>query len=155
MLLAAPGGPAAPKLGGSGSLLMPLIGLGHRLIPTRPALCPLVTDTQPVRGLQGLRMPARLCLKAGDQAVTATSGEALFTDYGISGLCAMQLARDAGEGLEKQMPVTLVMDFSPALGLAPQYMGRLNPDDFEARAPESRQRLQTMLEERERRLGRP
>lgn len=155
LLLAAPGGPAAPRLGGSDSLLGPLAGLGHRLVPTRPALCPLATDTQPIRGLKGLRLPARLWLKAGGRAVAAASGEALFTDYGVSGLCAMQLARDAGERLLQQEAVTLLMDFSPALGLAPPYMGRLDPEGVEAEALGAGKRLQAMLEGRERRLGRP
>jgi len=152
-LLAAPGGPAAPKLGGSDLLLKPLEGLGHRIIPPRPALCPLITDTRPIRGLSGLRLPARLCLMSGGRAIAASAGELLFTDYGVSGLCAMQLARDAGEALEKGEAVSLRLDFSPALGLAPPLMRRLEARAFEAEALKARERLLALLAARADELG--
>ena len=126
-VLAAAGGPAAPRLGGSDSLMKPLAALGHRVIPFRPALCPLVTDTRAIRGLSGLRLPARLGLKAEGRIVAASSGEALFTDYGVSGVCAMQLARDAEAALARGQRAALVIDFSPGMGLTPPLMGRVSP----------------------------
>ncbi len=112
-LIAAPGGPAAPRLGGSGDLLGVLAGLGHALVPPRPALCPLETETEAIRGLSGLRVPAWLTLLVEGEPVSAAAGEALFTNYGVSGVCAMQLARDAGQGLAEGRTVALMMDFSP------------------------------------------
>lgn len=150
-LIAAPGGPAAPRLGGSGDLLGVLAGLGHALVPPRPALCPLETETEAIRGLSGLRVPAWLTLLVEGEPVSAAAGEALFTDYGVSGVCAMQLARDAGQGLAEGRTVALMMDFSPLCGLAPPLMRRL---ELKERRPESaRREMRGLLEARAKRLG--
>jgi predicted Rossmann fold flavoprotein len=153
LLLVASGGAAAPKLGGSDSLTGPLSKLGHRIIPFRPALCPLETDTRAIRGLSGLRVTAHLGLMVRGQVMAASSGEALFTDYGVSGLCAMQLARDAREALEAGLPAKLAMDFSPGLGLSSARMCRISPDAFVAQATKVRETLREMLPARARRLG--
>ncbi len=153
-VLAAAGGPAAPRLGGSDSLMKPLAALGHRVIPFRPALCPLVTDTRAIRGLSGLRLPARLGLKAEGRIVAASSGEALFTDYGVSGVCAMQLARDAEAALARGQRAALVIDFSPGMGLTPPLMGRVSPAEFEKQAGQAREKLSGLLAARRARFGR-
>lgn len=144
-VLVAAGGAAAPRLGGSDSLMKPLARLGHRVIPARPALCPLVTDTRAIRGLSGLRVPVRLGLEVAGEVITASSGEGLFTDYGISGLCAMQLARDVGEALERGKGVRLLIDFSPGLGLTPPEMCRISPAAFYQQAGLARQVLLALL----------
>ncbi|MGI6687948.1 MAG: aminoacetone oxidase family FAD-binding enzyme [Christensenellales bacterium] len=153
LVLVASGGAAAPKLGGSDNLMGPLSRLGHRVIPFHPALCPLETDTRAIRGLSGLRVTAHLGLMVREQVVAASSGEALFTDYGVSGLCAMQLARDAGEALEAGLLAKLVIDFSPGLGLSSAHMCRISPDAFVAQAAKAREALRKMLPARARRLG--
>lgn len=153
-VLAAAGGAAAPRLGGSDSLMKPLMALGHRVIPFRPALCPLVTDTRPIRGLSGLRMAVRLGLMAGGKLVAASAGEALFADYGVSGLCAMQLARDAGDAAARGLEVKLVIDFSPGMGLSEGKMCRIRPEEFLAQAAQARAALRELLPDRARRYGR-
>ena len=150
-LIAAPGSPAAPRLGGSGELLGVLARLGHGLVPPRPALCPLETETAAIRGLSGLRAPAWLTLFIGGEPACAAAGEALFTDYGVSGVCAMQLARDAGRGLQDGREVILSVDFSPLCGLAPPLMRRLSPSEL--RAGPARREMQGLLEARFARLG--
>lgn len=150
-LIAAAGGPAAPKLGGSDSVIGPLRALGHRLIPQRPALSALVTETEPIKGLSGLRVPAFLALCDGDRVVSAAAGEALFTDYGVSGVCAMQLSRDAGELVETGRAATLFIDFSPLLGLAPALRRRLAPGEWDPSA--ARARVLDLLISRRETLG--
>ena len=153
-VLAAPGGAAAPKLGGGSSLMKPLAALGHQVISQRPALCPLVTDTKAIRGLSGLRMLMRLGLEVSGKTLSASAGEGLFTDYGLSGLCAMQLAREADEALTRSLPVRLVIDFSPGLGIAPIEMCRLSPQAFDEQAEQNRRALSSLLARREKQLGR-
>ena len=136
-LILAVGGPAAPRLGGTDSLLPALADLGLHSQPFFPALCPLETETRPLRGLSGQRLPAWLSLMVDGQVVDAAAGELLMTDYGVSGLCAMQLARAAQQGLEAKSDVRLRVDLSPLLGLTPFLMRRLNP----AELPNARQRL--------------
>lgn len=119
------GGLAAPKLGAVNAYGL-LTGLGCRLVPPAPALTPLETDTAPLRGLSGLRLAVTLTL-CGQEPVAAAQGEMLFADYGVSGVCAMQLARDAENLLRRGEPATLYIDFSPALGLGDYRMDRLPP----------------------------
>ncbi|MBQ7455956.1 MAG: aminoacetone oxidase family FAD-binding enzyme [Clostridia bacterium] len=120
------GGMAAPKLGGVNAYGL-LTALGCRLVPPAPALAPLETEKAPLKGLSGLRLPAALTLCDGARPVARTRGEALFADYGVSGVCAMQLARDAGALLQKKREAWLRVDFSPAMGIGDAPMGREDP----------------------------
>ena len=151
-VILATGSPAAPKLGGSDSLMDSMRRLGHKALSFDPVLCPLVCNSKPIRGLSGLRLPVNLVLYHGDTPVDAAAGEALFTDYGISGVCAMQLARAAREGLQKKLPVSLSLDFSPLCGLAPLRMQRLSPDEL---LPKEKawQDMLLLLQERLKNLG--
>lgn len=96
-MLIATGGKAAPSLGADGSGYALLTSFGHAITELRPALAPLKLDPKPMRGLKGVRVQCLLRLYDGDICVQAETGEALFTDYGISGIAAMQLSRLAGE----------------------------------------------------------
>ena len=131
-VIAACGGMAGGKLGHDGGAYRLLTDLGHTLTPVKPALAPLMAEKSAVRGLSGLRLPAilTLCDQKGQPLGHPFQGEALFTDYGVSGVCAMELARRAGEEKEKTgaWPV-LYMDFAPMLGLCPRYYGALDKAD--------------------------
>jgi len=125
-VIAAAGGPAQPRLSGSDSLFPVLEALGHRLIAPRPALTGLVTQKGDVRGLKGMRLPARCTLTdSAGRPVAATEGEVLFADDGVSGVCVMQLSRDAGALLERGEKPRLYLDLSPLLGLMPRRMRRV------------------------------
>lgn len=128
-VIAACGGMAGGKLGHDGEAYKLLTDMGHTLTPVKPALAPLMAGKSAVKGLSGLRLPAilTLCDQRGQPLGNPFQGEALFTDYGVSGVCAMELARRAGEEKEKTgfWPV-LYMDFSPMLGLCPRYYGALD-----------------------------
>lgn len=108
-VVCAAGSPAGGKLGGDAYGLM--TALGHRLIAPRPALAPLNCDMRGLQGLKGLRCPAVLTLSRDEKPIEAAGGEILFTDTGVSGVCAMQLARAAEAGQ------TLHIDFSPLMAL--------------------------------------
>ena len=125
------GGLAAPKLGAVNAYGL-LTALGCKLSAPAPALAPIETEKAPLRGLSGLRLPATLTLCDGDRPIARTQGEALFADYGVSGVCAMQLARDAQRLLSAHRQPMLYLDFSPAMGIGTYRMARLEhrrPDD--------------------------
>ena len=128
-VIAACGGMAGGKLGHDGGAYKLLTDVGHTLTPVKPALSPLTAEKSAVKGLSGLRLPAilTLCGQTGQPLGRPFQGEALFTDYGVSGVCAMELARLAGEEKEKNgaWPI-LYMDFAPMLGLCPRYYGALD-----------------------------
>ncbi len=120
------GGLAAPKLGAANAYGL-LTENACRLITPAPALSPLETEKAPLRGLSGLRLAATLALCDGTRPVCRTQGEVLFADYGLSGVCAMQLARDAWRLLCEGKSPCVYVDFSPALGLGEYRMCRLPP----------------------------
>ncbi len=95
-LIIATGGAAQPKLGGNQSAWPWLERLGHHFTPASPALTPLITkDIKSISGLQGIRIKCRIVIKdsrTGNE-LHAESGELLFSEHGISGICVMQCAR--------------------------------------------------------------
>ena len=153
-VVAACGGMAGGRLGHDGGAYRLLTDLGHTLIPVRPALSPLTAEKSAVKGLSGLRLPAVLTLCRKKQGLYAKNpqerdepvalpcqGEALFTDYGVSGICAMQLAHWAwAEADRAGVWPTLYLDFSPLLGLLPRCLGKQ-----EAWRPEERYRAAEAL----------
>lgn len=93
-VLIAAGGPAYPKLGGTSSGYGLLQSFGHQIIPAKPALCPIKTDLISISGLSGIRVKGTVALyDSKGKECCRHYGELLFTDYGISGICAMQCAR--------------------------------------------------------------
>ncbi len=97
-VVVAGGGKAQPNLGSNGTAGELLRQQGHHLTPCKTSLTPLITDPQPIRGLSGIRVKAKVRLLRQGTALGEEEGELLFTDYGVSGICVMQLSRDAAAG---------------------------------------------------------
>lgn len=106
-VIVACGGKASPAHGTDGGGYRLLETFGHTCTVLHPALVQLRTDADFVKGLKGLRAAVVLTLCAPDGETHASSGEALFTDYGLSGIAAMELSRYAADG------GTLYIDFLP------------------------------------------
>ncbi len=84
---------------------------GHSLVPSSPVLCPLKTDTAPIRGLSGLRAKCAVTLLHGGAPLRTLRGELLFRDYGVSGIVIFDLSRHARPG------DALSLDFMPDIPL--------------------------------------
>ena len=106
------GGCAQPKLGSDGSCYGLLAALGHRIIRPEPCLTQIVTDTASLRSLSGIRVKCCVRVEEGSRVLHEECGEALFTDYGMSGVCVMQCARYARSGR------TLSLSLAEGLDLA-------------------------------------
>lgn len=113
-VILAGGGCAQPKLGSDGSLWSIMEGLGHRLVEPRPALTQIMTETLPIKGLSGIRVKADVAVIKADQVLHEESGEVLFADYGISGVCAMQCARFVEKGCVMRLNLLRGMGFEDA-----------------------------------------
>ena len=98
-------GDAVVVASGGGTTL--LESFGHRTVPFSPVLCPILTDTRPIRGLSGLRIHCRAALVEQNVVVAEESGEVLFREYGVSGVMVFDLSRFARKGQ------TLVLDLFP------------------------------------------
>ena len=97
------GGQASPAHGSDGSGYALLRAFGHTVTPLRPALVQIRTAPDLVRRLKGLRVQGTMRLTAPDGAAHEAQGEILFTDYGLSGIAAMELSRWAKEGCTAQL----------------------------------------------------
>lgn len=112
-VLVACGGMAAPKLGGGSGGYRLLSALGHEITPRFAAIAPLKVDAQAVRGLKGIRMRGALELWAGNAPVRREAGEVLFGEGTISGIAAMQLARQVNLELSRGRACALRLNFCP------------------------------------------
>lgn len=111
-LIVACGGKSSPPQGSDGSGYALAKALGHSVTPLRPALVPLLA-AQPasVRPLKGVRASG-VSLTLSRQGMTRTSqGEILFTDSGISGIAAMELA----SGVDDKEKAFASIDFIPEI----------------------------------------
>ena len=107
-LILATGGAAQPKLGGNQNAWSWLQSLGHRMIPARPSLVPLRTDSKSISGLAGLRVRGQVRLEADDRTLHAETGEVLFTEHGVSGICVMQCSRFYSEADDIRLRINMM-----------------------------------------------
>ncbi len=112
------GGRAAPKTGSDGTGLAMAKRLGHRIVPTVPALTALRCGETFWKQVAGVRCEARLMLYIDGNEVSSVQGELQLTDYGISGIPVFQFSRIAAYALQEGRPVTVKIDLMPDHGAA-------------------------------------
>jgi len=112
-VLCAMGGSAAPNLGTDGSGVRLLTALGHSAAPALPALVQLKCAHPALRSLKGIRVHAQLTLLADGKPEARETGELLFQDYGVSGVCVFQLSRHAARALHDKKRVQLTINLLP------------------------------------------
>ena len=113
-LIIAAGGRSSPAQGSDGSGFELAKAFGHKITPSVPALVPLCASPSVTKPMKGVRVRnAELTLKGSD-IIKKTCGEILFTEYGLSGIAAMELASAAQKYIdcEKVFPFTHI-DFMP------------------------------------------
>ena len=123
-VIVAAGGKASPQLGSDGSGYALLASFGHKRTPCYPALVQLrcarpgPSGQQPLGPLKGLRVQAEAALLADQALVRAERGEVLFTAYGLSGIAAMALAREAALALAARREAQVCLALLPQQDLA-------------------------------------
>ena len=123
-LILASGGKSYPGCGTTGDGYQWAIDLGHTLVPTAPALTPLVSPEQWVKDLSGLSidpclvgvfeksdLPRISAKNFSKLAITSSRSSLLFTHFGCSGPAAMNVSREFA--YRPQGNLTLVVDFLP------------------------------------------
>jgi len=135
----ATGGASYPRTGSTGDGYRLAAELGHRILPIRPALVPLVTREHWVPDLQGLSLRnVQVTLLAGNKAIGQQFGEMLFTHFGLSGpmvLTLSKLALDAMAGGQ----VSLAINLKPAL--SPDELDRRLLRDLDQHGRQQMQRI--------------
>ena len=106
------GGKAAPKLGSDGSGYGLAKAVGHSCTALYPALVAFQCDMNGLGSLKGIRAEAGLTLLAGNHLLGQEVGEVQFTEYGLSGIPAMQLSGRLSR-LRKGEKCTALVDLFP------------------------------------------
>lgn len=91
-LIVASGGKASPNFGSTGALFGSLRNLGHTIHPLLPALAPVTVEMKPWQKLKGLRLDARASLYENANLVAETTGNLIFTEWGMNGPAVMDLS---------------------------------------------------------------
>ncbi len=113
----ATGGLSLPKTGSDGWGYAAARRFGHAIVPTTPALAPLVLDaTRPTsihRALSGVSHPAELDVLVDGATVARLPGALLWTHFGVSGPAALDASRHWLRATLGGGKVELVASFCP------------------------------------------
>ena len=114
-VICAMGGNAGPQFGTDGFGTRFAAQCGGKLEPLYPCLTALQT-AKPNRSLAGIRAKAAATLLGLDRhcTVAVENGEVQFTDYGLSGICIMQLSGHLAPGRGPKRPA-VELDLFPML----------------------------------------
>lgn len=101
------GGRAYPTLGSRGELFPVLERLGHTVLPNRPALAPLLVDLGNLKPLQGVRMNVGVTLWDGSQRLASTTGNLIFTEWGLNGPAVMDISHHVSAHAWSELELSL------------------------------------------------
>lgn len=107
------GSKAAPKTGSDGSGYKLAKQLGHRIVPTVPALVQLKCGEDYMKAVAGVRAEGRIQVWKDGECVAEEVGELQFTEYGISGIPVFQISRVVNYILREQKEVEVVLNLLP------------------------------------------
>lgn len=113
--ICAMGGCASPHLGTDGAGVRLLKSLGHSAGEQYPSLVQLRCDHGALRSLKGIRLQAALSLEIDKEIAAHETGELLFADYGVSGVCVFQLSGLAAQALSEKKAVRLLVNLLPEI----------------------------------------
>ncbi|MBN2356012.1 aminoacetone oxidase family FAD-binding enzyme [candidate division KSB1 bacterium] len=91
-VIVAAGGMAYPQLGSRGDCYPILHRMGHTIVPSHPALAPVVANVKALHKLQGVRVDANVQLFRNAQLLAQTTGNVLITQWGLNGPGVMDLS---------------------------------------------------------------
>ena len=132
-------GRAAPRTGSDGSGFLLAERMGHRILPTVPALVQLRCGEDYFKSVAGVRAEAEVTVLYGGREAAREQGELLLTDYGISGIPVFQISRVVnylllerdgaphkrnGKSPETKKEVEAAVDFFP--GCSREYFSRFH-----------------------------
>lgn len=119
-VILATGGMSYPATGSTGDGYSLASHLGHTIIPPKPSLVGLISDTSYIPSLQGLSLKnVGFYLKdSKGKNIYESFGEMLFTHFGVSGPIVLSGSRVVHKYMDERLKVsgvTGVIDLKPAL----------------------------------------
>jgi predicted Rossmann fold flavoprotein len=117
-LVLATGGLSVPQTGSDGAGYTFARTLGHDIVPTTPALVPLVLGVGFHDRLSGVSHPAEIAVSVAGRLLAKTAGSMLWTHTGVSGPAALDASRHWHRAdLEGRRP-SVQLNLRPGLGFA-------------------------------------
>lgn len=114
----ATGGQSLPKSGSDGAGFAFARALGHHIVPTTPALAPLLLDGDERAvhaSLSGVSQNAELSVWSDGRISARLRGSLLWTHFGISGPAALDASRHWLRARLEERTVALTANLTPAL----------------------------------------
>ena len=139
----ATGGLSLPKTGSDGAGYGFATALGHSLVPTTPALAPLVLEGTFHAPLSGISHDAELRVAAPEQKPVRVRGSLLWTHFGVSGPAALDASRFWHRAQVSGRAARITVSFFPG-----RDFGAVEAEILEAARARPAQRLTTSLAER-------
>lgn len=107
------GGRSVPKTGSDGAGYAIAERLGHAIVPTTPALAPLLLGDARPRALSGVSHEAELTIRVDNVQTLRLTGSLLWTHFGISGPVAMNASRHWARATLEGKTVAITVSFCP------------------------------------------
>ncbi|NLX19068.1 MAG: NAD(P)/FAD-dependent oxidoreductase [Desulfobulbus sp.] len=115
-LILATGGASYPLTGSTGDGYRLAEQAGHRIVPVRPALVPLVTEEEWTGRPAGLQLRnIRVQLFTSNKKQAEAFGELTFMEFGLSGPVILTLSGRVVDALAGGSEVFLMLDLKPGL----------------------------------------
>lgn len=109
----ATGGKSLPKTGSDGAGYAMATALGHSLVPTTPALAPLLLDGKLHAQLSGISQEVELTIRSAGEKPVVLRGEMLWTHFGMSGPVVLNASRHWHRDRAEGRDVSVSMNFLP------------------------------------------
>jgi len=114
-VLIATGGKAGPQFGCIGDGYKLAREMGHTVTKLLPALSPVECEGEFTK-LKGIRVKAKVTLVKNEKVLSTEIGELQFTEYGLSGICILNLSRyirlEAGKFADYEISADLLYDMN-------------------------------------------
>ena len=108
------GGKSAKQFGTDGSSYHLAETFGHKITKLYPTLVQLKSDLKDTKGLKGLKENVRLTALDGEVELKSTTGEILFTEYGVSGNAVFQISTELTDAKNPIIRVEFLPELSRA-----------------------------------------
>ena len=114
-LIITTGSMAYPKTGSDGIGYKLAEAFGHYIVPVMPALVQLKMKENDLKDWKGIRCEARLESLVNGKVIQEESGELQLTEYGISGICTLNISSKLARSLVAGDKVEVAIHFLPWL----------------------------------------
>jgi len=116
IVVLATGGMSLPKTGSDGGGYQLVQSLGHTIVPTTPALVPLVLDGEFHKALSGISHEVELIIAV--EKPVRVRGALLWTHFGISGPVVLDASRHWHRAILEHRPVAMSANLIPQFDFA-------------------------------------